>query len=404
MRSILLCGVAALALAAPAAAQPPGPRASARAPAPPEERFETNVYELDQSIVPADDPGPDLAQVATRLTRWRPARGIAPADLPEDLQRRPFSAVAVVSVDVDAAGTVTGCRVLRPSGEPRLDRLACDRLTRLQGYAPLFVGPGRPVDARWIYAIGFETVERGSGLSAFQPASPSPPPPPPSPDRVGQWPRFDYGAELRPAALPAIQAMFPVNARRRAGTVSLDLVATREGGIVECRIGVGSGDAALDEAACRAARQLDLRYGWPNLYAGRMTMPLQVVWRRAGGSHIRLPLLPPWLERVPPLPRDPADPRTATHAARAPMLRLVLTAQDLAGSQLYPRSSYVAVRTDQAGRVRQCAVVHPTRLPGLDSRLCRIVRERLRAAPRTDVFGDPAEAEQRVWIGFPPGS
>lgn len=400
---LLLCGAAAIAFAVPAEAQSPQPPAAA----PEESRWETGVYELYRSIEPAEGPARDLGTIATRLTRWRPAPGIAASDVPDDLRRRPFSAFTIVSVEVDRAGAVTGCRVLRPSGQPRLDRLACERLRRLEGYAPLYVGPGHPAEAHWTYAIGFETIERGRGLSAFQPAPPSPPPPPPSSDYIGQWPRFGHAGELRPAALPGIQAMFPSGARRREGTVSLDLVTTREGGIVECRIGVGSGDQALDQAACAAARQLDLRYEWPNLYAGRKSLPLQVVWRRAGGSHIRPPLLMPWQTRSAPMPRDPADPRTATHREREPLPEVTLTAQDLAGVQpLFPRSPYafVGIDTDARGRIRQCRLEQPTGLPALDARLCRIVRARLVPAPRMDVFGDPTEGTTRVYIRFPRGS
>ena len=409
LRSLLLCGAAALALAAPAQAQaqPPAPRLAAPAPADPEGRWETAVWELDQSIEPADGPATDLTAMTRELTRWRSARGIAPEDVPEALRRRPFSAFTVVAVDVDDTGTVSGCRVLRPSGEPRLDRLACERLAALPGYRPLYVGPGRRAAARWTYAIGFETLERGRGLSAFGPAPPSPPPPPPPPNGAGEWPRFEHAGELRAAALPGIQAMFPVGARRREGLVSLDLVTTAEGGIVECRVGVGSGDAALDQAACAAARQLDLRYEWPSIYGGRDTLPLQVVWRRSGGSHVRLPLLTPWQTRSAPLPRDPADPRTAVRMESNVPLRLQLIAQDLAGVEpLFPRSpyAYLSIKTDRTGRVRQCAVEQSTRLPALDARLCRIAGQRLAPAPRRDVFGDPVDASRRVYISFPPGS
>jgi TonB family protein len=208
-------------------------------------------------------------------------------------------------------------------------------------------------------------------------------------------------------SLPGIQAMFPAGARRREGRVSLDLVTSREAGIAECRIGIGSGDAALDQAACAAARQLDLRYEWPIFYPRRDTLPLQIVWRRSGGSHIRLPLLSPWQTRSAPLPRDPADTRTAVMMERDPMVRIELTAQDLAGLEtLYPRSPFasVVIKTDRTGRIRQCAVERPTGLPALDARLCRIVRQRLAPAPRRDVFGDPVDASRTVYISFARGT
>lgn len=406
----MLCGVAALALAAagasPATAQQraPAPRpAVTPAPAP---QWQSHVYELHRAVEPADAPPPTAAALSGRLVRWRAAPGFSAEDIPAELRRRSFSATTAVAVDVNASGAATGCHLVQPSGVAALDRLACERIVAQGGYMPLYAGPGRPIAARWIHVIGWETLEQGRTLSAFTAPSPAPPAPPPPVGQPGQWPRFDYAATVWPETLPTIQPLFPSAARRRGGTVSIDLFTTADLGIVECRVGASSGDAALDEAACAVARTLALRYERPGIWWRQTTLPLQVVWRRGGGSHIRLPLLPPWREDLSALPRDPADTRTATHMTRPAGLHLPLTDADFAGVEpLYPRSPFASLdlATDRTGRIRSCSLRQPTRLPALDARLCRIARERLRPSPRLDIFGDPVDAVQTVFVRVSPG-
>jgi TonB family protein len=400
----LLRGVAALALAAPGAAAAVQRPASARpvtAPGAPTGQWRSSVWELYRSVEPADAPALGMAALAERLTRWRAAPGLSAEDIPEDLRRRRFSATTAIAVDIDAAGAATGCRILQASGVAALDRLACERVVAQGGFVPLYAGPGLPIAARWTYVIGWETLQQGRDASAFAAPVPSPPAPPPPSGRPGTWPRFDYAATVFPASLPAIQPLFPSGARRRQGVVSLELVTTAQGGVVDCRVGVGSGDRTLDEAACIAARRLELRYERPGTWWRQEALPLQVVWRRGGGSHIRLPLLHHWRTDLAALPRDPADARTATRMTPPTSLRLPLTDADFAGIEpLYPRSAFASldVATDRTGRIRSCTVTQRTGVPGVDARLCPIASERLRPAPQLDVFGDAVDAVQSVFV------
>jgi hypothetical protein len=48
--------------------------------------------------------------------------------LPASLRTRVFDHASFAVVDVAASGEATACRVLRPTDEPRLDRLACELL------------------------------------------------------------------------------------------------------------------------------------------------------------------------------------------------------------------------------------------------------------------------------------
>lgn len=404
MRSLLLCSAAAVALTAPAFAQRSAAPSPAAAPAAAAEQWRSYVYELHRGVEPADAPGPDLSAVAGRLARWRPAPGLTTADIPEDLRRRPFSGITFLVVDVDPDGAATGCRLLRSSGDPRLDRIACEGVAAQGGFPPLYAGPGRPVAARWLHAIGWETLDPGRAVSAFAEPVPLPPAPVGPPDQPGIWPRLHYSATVWPISLPAIQPLFPRAARRREGIVSLDLVTTAEGGI-DCRIGVDSGDAALDEAACAAARGLILRYERPATWWRYATLPLQIVWRRRGGSHIRLPLLPHWRTDLASLPRDPADTRTATHMSRPQDPHLVLEEEDYAGvPPSFARTNLVwlNVATDRAGRVRDCSISQFSGPPVLEARLCPLARERLRLAPFLDIFGTPVEAIRPLSVAIIP--
>jgi TonB family protein len=401
VRHLLLAGVAgaAVALAATQAVAQPA------AQAPIEGRWVTNVHLLYWHLGPADSPARRLEDVEPRLRTIATNWWIRPTDIPEDLRSRPLSAITVIALDIDPAGLATDCRLLRTSGEPRLDRLACTRISARETISPLYSGPGRPIASRWTVAIGWETLPRGGGQSAFAsapPAPPAPPPPPPPPPGAAPiWPQLTWRGHLRPASLPTIQSMFPSRARRREGIVGLELGQTPAGGITTCTVASGSGDTVLDEAACVAARQLDLRYTEPCNFCSDAPMPLEIVWRRRGGSHIRPPLLPPWTsDAVPPMPRDPADTRTAIRFPQRPYEHLNVTPGDLAGIDLArPYRSWIPLRVepDMQGRVRSCSPDFSSGIAALDARLCNLARQRLRVQPATDVFGDQVRAKVTVY-------
>jgi outer membrane biosynthesis protein TonB len=320
-------------------------------------------------------------------------------DIPADLRRRTVSSEVLIAVALDAAGNKTGCTVLRAGAEPRLDALACRLVMERASFRPTLAGPGRPVASRRILGIRFETVDaetHARRLAAQRPIRPPPaPPPPPFPSG---WPRLNWSEQLRVERLPGIQADYPRRSGRPAeGVVSLELF-TSPAGEVRCEIGFGSGNAALDAAACGVAGRLELSYTWPcDDWCGSARLPLQVVWRRRG-SHIRLPL--PGPRRTgdrPPPPRDPADRRAAqsqSYSYERP--RLVLTADDfrrLADRTLFNPMVRLDLLVDEQGRVRRCVVPRGSGNEAVDRRVCALAAERLRFPVRTDIFGDPVPNE-----------
>jgi TonB family protein len=234
---------------------------------------------------------------------------------------------------------------------------------------------------------------------------PAPAPPPP-PRFFGSrlWPRFDQEDRVVPISLPAIQVDYPKPAGRPGeGMVSLDLIVSAAAGISGCEIGIGSGNPALDEAACRVARRLDLRYIRPCFSCADTRLPLQVVWRKRG-SHIRLPLPSPYAARDRTILRDPADTRIATTYSNRPQgLGPALATADFA--RLADRthsSSHVRVdlSIDGDGRTSACRVLASSGNPAIDRRTCDLLVKRARFQPPTDIFGDPRPSTQTLWINL----
>lgn len=218
------------------------------------------------------------------------------------------------------------------------------------------------------------------------------------------WPRRAWADHVRAVSLPAIQSEYPAAAGGREGTVSLELALSRRDGITGCAIGLGAGDPALDEAACRVARGIELRYNDPCDTCFDEPLPLQVVWARQG-SHIRFPLARYRLRGVdePPV-RDPADGRTAAHQVRRPEpLPLAVSPADLQAIGDSVGFGFSAVvRVDPQGRVAACRSTRPPGAARTGDAVCRFLRERQRFAVPTDVFGDPLPEPGEALVEFPP--
>ncbi|HEX9931213.1 MAG TPA: hypothetical protein VGB08_00035, partial [Allosphingosinicella sp.] len=353
----------------------------------------------------ADAPQPDPEELrATRYSRGT-VSWLTQADVPEDLRRRSFTTATTIGIDVDAEGRITGCRVLAPSSEPRLDRIACERARGVGEAVPVRIAPGRPVASRYTIAIGWQSIRPGLDTNGFYPPAPMAPPPPapPAPSTRPGEPRLFWSGEVVAAALPPIQQLFPATARRAEGTVTLDLDYTAAEGIGGCTVAIPSGDAALDVAACEIARRLDLRYVEPCVDCRRSgVLPVQVVWRRSGGSHVRLPLIPSWSPPTAQQPRDPADTRTGHRLAdfRAEAIRF--TAADFAGVRdrtLRRPFLFVELQVGRDGRATACTLQGSSGNAAVDERICRLILRRTLPV-RTDVFGDPAGGFQSIAVNL----
>ena len=354
----------------------------------------------DDRLLRGDFSPPEYRFINLHTRGW-----IRPSDMPADLRARPLDTTSFVAVEVDASGRATGCRILHPSSEPRLDAIACALLPGRGTYDIRRAGPGRPVAASRGYRVRWETLDAETHARR---ATTSPVPPAPYiPDGGLQptvkwdqtWPRMLWSSNLRPHALPGIQAAYPARAGRPAeGVVGLDLLIDPERGITGCEVGASSGNAQLDTRACEIASTLvlDYRFGCDGLCGGPERLPLQVVWARRG-SHIRFPLLPPSLN-IPQFAateeteavRDPADDRPLR---RSPEVRTSLARPPHIGRPVV--ASYRNTPADYAfeigpdGVFRSCRAERSSGNAALDAWLCQSLFQRIRSIHPTDVFGNP---------------
>jgi TonB family protein len=315
-------------------------------------------------------------------------------DLPAALLRRRFTGNSRIALDLRPDGAAAGCSVAATSGDARLDALACTLVSARANYRPLYGGPGRPIASRAEVDVAWETTNDPPPMLMAPPMLDGPqlasnlnlsPP---------RWPRLTWRGPIRFAAPPPIQQGYPAAAGRRSGTVGVDLAVSAERGIENCTVGQSSGDATLDEAACRVARTVTLLYASPCEVCGRQWVPLQIVWRASGGSHIRFPL--PYLDRLefgPAPPRDPADTRTAVAQRPFPVpIDFAVTAADYRKlrDRTVRNNRFVAtVVVDGNGRPLGCRTRRSTGNAEVDARTCAIVMRRARYRPQTDAFGDP---------------
>ncbi len=376
--------------------------AQAAAPAPRTPRAEhpwrTLINVCRQSASPAADPAQPPPAQRTSCT-YRLEGLILPDDVPSDLRNRSFEGATGIELLIGADGRAHACRVLSSSGEPRLDSIACPKIQERGTFRPVRLGPGRPVETR-LPATVFWWFTNEPPLPSIVPFVAVPPRVDPNNAALRQWPRRFWGGGIQPATLPSIQADFPRSIRRDA-IVGLDLIVTPEG-VGDCVIGVGSGDAALDAASCAAARRVELVYSRPCEICPSVNVPLQVVWRRRGGSHVRFPL--PWTTRMgdnTPI-RDPADTRTTETYVPSPRpgAFVVMPAyyRRIADRTMQRPRMVAVVGLDERGRVTSCRTAGSTGNVEIDRRTCTLIVERARFTPPTDVFGDPIASEARITI------
>ncbi|HEX9931215.1 MAG TPA: energy transducer TonB [Allosphingosinicella sp.] len=316
-------------------------------------------------------------------------------DVPAELRRRRSRASSTIELDVSPAGTATACTVTRASGEPRLDRLACSLVSSRARFRPLYAAPGRPIAARHDITAEWEVTDAPPPVMFYAPPMPVQTPVVDYTRRA--WPRLDWWGPVDLVALPRIQESYPAGAPR-GGVVGVDLLVRAATGIESCQVGVSSGNRALDEAACSVARTVELRYSRPCERCLDASVPLQVVWKREGGSHIRFPLPFPRLSPAPPM--DPADTRRPD--ARRPLpeaLPYVISVRDyrrIADRTMTDRRFVAELAIDAEGRPTSCRTRRSTGNQAIDARSCEIILRRARYRPQTDVFGDPAPTPSRA--------
>ena len=238
-------------------------------------RHRKPVLRLDDETL-AD---PDLRRGGSGSRSWQ--AWFPPEEVPADLRSRRVEIEARVVLDVDRSGRPTSCRMLRPSGERRLDEIVCPRFMERSQLPLYYERPGVPAPARTVMSVTWRTAPPAPDFA--------PPPLPLEDGGPGPWPRLAWDGMLALIHLPDVQAHYPAEAGGAEGFVGLDLVVSSAEGVTDCIVGMSSGTAALDAAACRAAAALPMRYV-ERCDACRTTrVPIQLVWRPAG-SYARFPL------------------------------------------------------------------------------------------------------------------
>jgi TonB family protein len=386
VRLLILCALAiASASAARPAAAPPHKKPAAAS----QGQWSTTVeiHRLDESV-PDGSGGLYHGDGYSWFIAWD--SWITPADVPAEYRRRPFRNVSIVVVDVDTAGKPTGCRSPRASPEPRLDSLACDLLMKRSSFKIRYSGPAQPMPYRFFASIVWRTIpaaelgREGPPPSIVPSTDPRSPAPPPSGSiaSYSAWPRLNWHGGLVPGPAPSIQSEWPGGAE---GIIALDLDLSAAKGVTDCRVGVSSGDPALDEAACRVARTVPVRYPHPCEFCLDRTLPLQVVWKKAG-SRIRLPL----------------PPDSPAYVGERRQVAGTLASADFARLADRSVSDHLVsplLSIDSDGRPTQCrSAAYSSGNRAVDSRLCELILRRMRYSRRTDVFGDPAPDLYRALI------
>ena len=318
---------------------------------------------------------------------------LSSADMPANLKNVPFRASSYLAIDVDTQGNPSGCTPLKTSRDAGLDAIACGKLMQNATFSRLYGAPAKPIAYKANLTVSWSTVPRGTPEEE-QASRPGPiPVPSPSslPDDYRAWPRLKWEGGLQIDSFPDLQSLRPAGARKPAiGTTSLDLIVERDKGIVDCTVGVSSGNAALDEAACSAAMALPLSYPEPcSAWCRRMYFPLQFVWLKKG-SHIRVPL-PFWQSK--PIPHDPADPRPIVAAVQyrtaPPISAEPKDFADIADKSLPNPRVLFRLSIDRDGKVTGCEMLIPSGNRAIDARFCALM-SKVRYGLRTDAFGDPA--------------
>jgi TonB family protein len=255
------------------------------------------------------------------------------SDYPHDAIQRNEQGVTGFTLDVDAAGRVSACRVTKSSGSASLDEATCRIAQERVRLEPARDRRGRPVPdrvdsrMRWVLPEPEKTRAQTNLASYISDA--------------------DY-----PAA--AIRA-------GEQGTTGFRLFIGPDGLVTDCRIIASSGSASLDEATCRIMRTR-ARFR-PAHDANGNPVPDTV------SSRVR------WV-----LPADEVDLTPYIVSADYP-------------AQALPRRAFaqveVQLNVSAEGRVTQCLVIRPSYSAALDARTCEIAQARAHFLPARDAADHP---------------
>ncbi len=319
--------------------------------------------------------------------------------IPADLKSKPVNMTVKLALSLDAQGKPTACSVQVPSEDASLNDLACASLLRNARFDAPYSKPGISEPSKVNISVRLNTMTKAdweAALARRLPAVATPKPVHEYPE-YSSWPRLKWEGGLYIDRFPNLQSLFPVAAGKAEGRTSLELVVDGRTGAVECRIGVSSVNAALDQASCEIGRSLPLRYPKLCLPCDTRYLPLQFVWQRKKGSHIRIPL--PDTQQAsswdaPLLQRDPADSRIAkTHIVGRKVLGQFVPGDVMNGvvaPEIKSRRVQMRLTVDLDGKPNSCVTTWASGSAVLDANLCKAVLAKVRYSIIEDIFRDPA--------------
>ena len=319
--------------------------------------------------------------------------------IPVDLRSKPVNMIVKLALSLDAQGKPTACSVQVPSEDARLNDLACASLLRNARFDAPYSKPGISEPSKVNINVRLNTMTKADWeavLARRLPAAATPRPLHKYPE-YSSWPRLKWEGGLYIEQFPNLQSQYPVAAGKAEGRTSLELVVDNKTGAAECRIGVSSANAALDQASCEIGRRLPLRYPKLCLHCDTRYLPLEFVWQRKKGSHIRIPL--PDAQQAsswdaPLLLRDPADPRTAkTHIVGRKVLGQYVPGDVMKGvvaAEIKNRRLQMRLTVDVDGKPNSCVTTWASGSAVLDANLCKAALAKVRYSIIEDIFGDPA--------------
>ena len=82
-----------------------------------------------------------------------------PTDYPMDAVMANWSGDVVARLAVDAAGKVTGCKILVSGGLPSMDAVTCSSAMKRGKYEPAVGADGKPTAAFRVVDVGFRVMD-----------------------------------------------------------------------------------------------------------------------------------------------------------------------------------------------------------------------------------------------------
>ena len=220
--------------------------------------------------------------------------------------------------------------------------------------------------------------------AAYAPAPPPPPiyrdgpvaaPPPPPPPPPKRWPKSAPARQIAGTIGPDDYPAAAVAAGAE-GSVTIRIAVLKDGRVGDCVAAISSGNADLDAASCRLARER-FRFRPATDRKGRPISSLatrRIVWTQPGP------------------PPAPAPPGVTVRARPVETPKLVLADYPEEAKRLRVGGDVrmlLVVGAD--GRPKKCDIAVSSGQPSLDRASCAIALERIRYEPARDASGRAVE-------------